>query len=312
MLKKYDVLLRYRHHNRRIVRDVYRELKQRGITPWLDEVDVVPGKLSKTEFNRVASYTKTIAIFIGKEGFTDPQADEIKTIVAECSLNDIRIIPVILDDFEELHRNLAFLSIFYPVRFHDYSEMEASLQRLQFSILEKNEEYKKAQIETAEGTHISKARALMGPDKDQYRKLNSLLHAQDFQKASEETERCFKRILKKAEGINYIKTEEISEIPCDVLRIIDCLWLHHSDERFGFSLQRVIYARCGGTFDFNYLSTAAWNEFGKRVGWQQQGDWFLPADIQDKIKNPPKGHYPYWHIFLGKGALLHRLNSCGI
>jgi hypothetical protein len=66
----------------------------------------------------------------------------------------------------------------------------------------------------------------------------------------------------------WVSTDHIANFPCEDLRTIDQLWLHYSNGKFGFSVQKEIYESLGGTREFN---TKVWEKFGARVGWRKGG-----------------------------------------
>ena len=123
------------------------------------------------------------------------------------------------------------------------------------------------------------------------------------------------------QGANRIEKEclddeDIDNFPCTDLRTINQLWLSYSGGKFGFSVQKEIYHRLGGTRDYNEEVESA---FDNIVGWGQVGSWLNYEDIIFNT-SAPLGHLPFcsglypWYI--GKGwfssSLASRLVKCNI
>jgi len=129
---------------------------------------------------------------------------------------------------------------------------------------------------------------------------------------------------RKSQGRLHIK--DIHNFPCEDLRTIDQLWLHYSNGKFGFSVQKEIYESLGGTTEYNEV----WEKFGDRVGWRKRGmfgmfggEWVGYSDLTFNMQ-APKAHLPIcgyyrwgvtgWDgIGVGWGGyIFHRLLTCRI
>ena len=73
-----------------------------------------------------------------------------------------------------------------------------------------------------------------------YTKLQALLASGDWQQANQETWNVMCQAARKNIG-SVLTAEEIKQIACDDLQIIDKLWQQHSQGRYGFSAQNHIY-----------------------------------------------------------------------
>ncbi|BAZ91006.1 serine/threonine kinase [Raphidiopsis curvata NIES-932] len=79
-----------------------------------------------------------------------------------------------------------------------------------------------------------------------YLRLETLLKAQMFKEADEETEKVMLAVAnRQSEG--YLRVEDAENFPCKELRTIDNLWLRYSQGKFGISVQQEIYKNLGGT-----------------------------------------------------------------
>jgi len=133
-----------------------------------------------------------------------------------------------------------------------------------------------------------------------YQKLEALLTAQRWKEADEETYQMMIKTVGKEVG-QYFTSDELLNFPCEELRAIDELWVDYSKGRFGFSVQKDIYADCGARLDGKYPGDKIWVEFGNRVGWRKNNAW------QDyKQLDPPfssvQGFFPFGWV-LGLGAI---------
>jgi hypothetical protein len=108
-----------------------------------------------------------------------------------------------------------------------------------------------------------------------YAKLETLLKAQDFRAADEETTRVMLAVANR-ENEGWLRTEDAEKFPCKELRSIDKLWLKYSGGKFGISVQQQIYQSLGGTKEYN---RDVWRSMGDRVGWRQWGQWLSYRDL---------------------------------
>ena len=118
-------------------------------------------------------------------------------------------------------------------------------------------------------------------------KLNSLLQAQNFKEADEETRKIVLTVAKR-EKEGWLRIEDAEKFPCKELRSIDQLWLKYSRGKFGISVQQQIYQSLGGTKESNY---DVWQSMGDRVGWRQGGRWLAYSDLNFS-QTAPSGQLP--------------------
>jgi GUN4-like/NACHT domain len=115
-----------------------------------------------------------------------------------------------------------------------------------------------------------------------YARLEALLAAQKWKEADLHTYRLMITAVGKEWGAGFTR-QELLNFPCDVLLKIDGLWVQHSQGRFGFSVQKEIYVRCGGKLDGNDPSWEVFEKFADEVGWRINGEWpERYADVADQ------------------------------
>ena len=113
-----------------------------------------------------------------------------------------------------------------------------------------------------------------------YRQLTKLLETRKWRKADEHTWEILLQItLREEEG--WLSAADIDSFPCTDLRTIDQLWQHHSNGRFGLSVQQQIWESAGGKY----------TEFCDRIGWRVKDIWKFYEELSFSDNSPP-GHLP--------------------
>lgn len=125
------------------------------------------------------------------------------------------------------------------------------------------------------------------PDKpvsnDDYNDLRNLLQSLEFRQADEKTYWLMCRSVGK--GWGELEARDINDIPREVLKTIDKIWIKYTNGKFGFSVQKKIWQQCGspGLFNeggnFDEEAYSKWVKFGSRVGWYKYEDWVTYQDV---------------------------------
>jgi serine/threonine protein kinase len=129
-----------------------------------------------------------------------------------------------------------------------------------------------------------------------YKKLNSLLQSQNFREADLETRNLVLKIAKR-EKDGWLRVEDAEEFPCKELRTIDKLWLKHSQQKFGISIQQKMYQSLWENL-YQIVSQTkecdvdTWSSFGDLVGWKKSGKWIDYNHINFSL-TAPSGHLPF-------------------
>jgi nucleoside phosphorylase len=114
-----------------------------------------------------------------------------------------------------------------------------------------------------------------------YIRLRDLLKSERWQEADKET----LAVMLRAVGIEkgFLDDNHIKDFPCTDLRTIDNLWVKYSKNRFGFSVQKLLWEGVDKDYE----------RFGNLVGWRKNCEWIgLRYVIYDT--NAPPGHLPSW------------------
>ena len=124
-----------------------------------------------------------------------------------------------------------------------------------------------------------------------YRRLETLLKAQNFREADLETYRVMLAVVNRQRQ-GYLKIEDAENFPCKELRTIDNLWLKYSQGKFGISVQQEIYKNLGGTKEYD---ENVWRSFGDRIGWRSEGSWLYYNELNFSL-SAPTGQLPVWLV----------------
>ena len=110
--------------------------------------------------------------------------------------------------------------------------------------------------------------------KANYTKLNQLLADKNWQDADIETGKVMCKIMgREEEGL--LDYDSCKNFPKDELKIIDQLWVKHSNGYYGFSVQKEIWtsAKIGGKV--GKYDSDKFKKLGDEVGWRKGGNWGL-------------------------------------
>ena len=143
-----------------------------------------------------------------------------------------------------------------------------------------------------------------------YTPLRNLLAAGKWKEADQETTRAMLQAAgREKEG--YFTIEDIDDLSCEDLRIIDQLWRQSSKGKFGFSVQKDIYQGVGDTQGWK----EQWRNFANRVGWELDGNGQEILESYDDLTfnlNAPKGQLPASIDNLTGPSLFSRTTVCNL
>lgn len=152
--------------------------------------------------------------------------------------------------------------------------------------------------------------------KGDYAQLEALLKAGKWKEADQETARQMCQMMGR-QTVGWLRVEDIKQFPCADLRVIDQLWVKHSNGKFGFSAQKKIWQQCGSPTEYHQ-----WEKFGEAVGWRTRGlmgigaDWKRWGDLTFDT-SAPEGHLPVSVVSVGVvsssgiRSLFSRMQDCG-
>ncbi|XP_027354922.1 tetrapyrrole-binding protein, chloroplastic [Abrus precatorius] len=139
--------------------------------------------------------------------------------------------------------------------------------------------------------------------------LHQLLSAKNFQQADEETRRLLIVLAgDPAQKRGYVFFSEVQFISQTHLKTIDKLWRQHSDNKFGYSVQKKIFNKVNGDF----------TKFFIKVGWMKKLDTeveqynyrsFPTEFVWELNDDTPEGHLPLTNALRGTQLLNNILNN---
>ena len=129
----FDVFLAHNSQDKPFVRQVYQQLRDLNLQPWLDEKEVAPGRNFHDEIQRMIRQIKTAAIFLGPTGLGPWQKVEQESFITECVERNIPVIPVLLPGVKKIPDELVFLKRFSPV-FFNTADNKTALDLLRWGI----------------------------------------------------------------------------------------------------------------------------------------------------------------------------------
>ena len=77
----------------------------------------------------------------------------------------------------------------------------------------------------------------------------------------------------------------MNKIACQYIITINQLWLKHSQQKFGFSVQKRIWNNINSTN--NRIG-----KFGRSVGWLSKNGWLRTYDLKYELEEAPEGYFP--------------------
>ena len=109
-------------------------------------------------------------------------------------------------------------------------------------------------------------------DINRYSQLQEFLKAGNFKEADQETSRVILDAVNRSR--DDLTPNDMKQLPCTILQVIDKLWRDYSSDRFGFSIQLRLYTEVGGSLDtLRAQNMGILGKYGDRVGWRKNGKW---------------------------------------
>ena len=130
----FHVFLAHNSYHKSKIEFVARELRRRGLRPWLDKEQIPPGRWFQDIIQSGIRESRSAAIFIGRKGVGRWQAIEIQSFVSRCVEENIPVIPVLLPGIKSFPQELYFLKQLTYVRFVRRIDETAALDLLEWAI----------------------------------------------------------------------------------------------------------------------------------------------------------------------------------
>lgn len=94
--KPFDVFLSHNSKDKPAVRQLAEILKTRGLTVWLDEWELVPGRPWQEALEEIIQTANSAAVLVGKDGLGPWEIPEMRGCLSEFVKRRIPVIPVLL------------------------------------------------------------------------------------------------------------------------------------------------------------------------------------------------------------------------
>jgi hypothetical protein len=107
---KFDVFLSHDSRDKRSVRELAQALVNRGMRPWFDEWELIPGRSWQDALKSALTETRSVAVLIGSDGIGPWQILEQEAILREASRRGLPVIPVLLPHASESPELPVFLA----------------------------------------------------------------------------------------------------------------------------------------------------------------------------------------------------------
>ncbi|MDJ0579871.1 GUN4 domain-containing protein [Crocosphaera sp.] len=129
-------------------------------------------------------------------------------------------------------------------------------------------------------------------DINRYSQLQEYLKAGKFKEADQETSRVILDAVNRSR--DDLTPNDMKQLPCTILQVIDKLWRDYSNDRFGLSIQLGLYVEVGGSIEtLRAQNMGILEKYGDRVGWRKNGTWEGGNyDNWDFSLSAPEGTFP--------------------
>jgi len=128
-----DVFLSHNGTDKAIARELAQALQERGVDPWLDEWELVPGRPWQQAIEEAIMTTRTASVLVGPDGLGPWEEPEMRACLEEAVRRKMPVIPVLLPGAAKTPTLPLFLKGFTWVDLRAGLD-QAGLDRLQWGI----------------------------------------------------------------------------------------------------------------------------------------------------------------------------------
>jgi hypothetical protein len=108
----------------------------------------------------------------------------------------------------------------------------------------------------------------------------------------------------------YVYWTEARQLPDEDLATVENLWLHYSDGKFGYTVQKNVWRLQKGVFD-KFCDKIGWTTIDEVTGQARKRRWFGDSEFSYKLDDAPKAHLPLTSALRGtqllKALLQHQV-----
>jgi|TARA_B100000475_G_scaffold101392_1_gene73795 hypothetical protein len=108
----------------------------------------------------------------------------------------------------------------------------------------------------------------------------------------------------------YVYWTEARQLPNEDLATVENLWLHYSDGKFGYTVQKNVWRLQKGVFD-KFCDKIGWTTTDEITGQPRKRRWFGDSEFFYSLDKAPKAHLPLTSALRGtqllKALLQHQV-----
>ncbi|MBW8014843.1 MAG: TIR domain-containing protein [Planctomycetes bacterium] len=130
----FDVFMAYNSKDKSLVEALAKQLRSRGLNPWLDMEQIPPGRWFQDLIQKAIPKVGCAAVIVGKMGLGKWEALELRTFISQCVEKGKPVIPVLLPGVDKLPDELLFLKEIGLVSFDANVDEDKGLDNLAWGI----------------------------------------------------------------------------------------------------------------------------------------------------------------------------------
>jgi small GTP-binding protein len=130
----FDVFLAHNSEDKPFVEAIAKQLKLRGLNPWLDTEQIPPGRWFMEVIQDVIPKVKAAVVFIGPKRLGNWQSVELQTFIMQCVDKKVPVIPLLLPGVQDIPQELIFFRLLNWVRFVKEVDETEPLDKLEWGI----------------------------------------------------------------------------------------------------------------------------------------------------------------------------------
>jgi tetratricopeptide (TPR) repeat protein len=92
----FDVFLSHKSQDKEAVTEIAQALKDRGLRPWLDASELIPGRRWQEALEQILEEVRTTAVLVGRDGLGAWEKPEMRAAISESVDRNLPVIPVLL------------------------------------------------------------------------------------------------------------------------------------------------------------------------------------------------------------------------
>lgn len=136
-----------------------------------------------------------------------------------------------------------------------------------------------------------------------YKPLMEQLRVGDFKMADQTTRDVLIEMAgKEAMKRGYVYWTEARQLPNEDLATVENLWLHYSDGKFGYTVQKNVWRLQKGVFD-KFCDKIGWTTTDDITGQPRKRRWFGDSEFLYSLEEAPKAHLPLTSALRGTQLL---------